>query len=76
MNEAREDDLSVSVSLDAPFHEVKDLLLREFERAYLSRALRRSAMNVSKASRTSGLSRKHLRALMSKHGLQLRRQAL
>ena len=68
-----EEDLSVSISLDGPFHQVKDLLLREFERAYLARALRRSSMNVSLASRASGLSRKHLRALMSKHGLRLRR---
>ncbi|HEY8143622.1 MAG TPA: helix-turn-helix domain-containing protein [Kofleriaceae bacterium] len=67
------DDLAVSISLDGPFHQVKDTLLREFERAYLARALRRSAMNVSLASRASGLSRKHLRALMSKHGLRLRR---
>ena len=67
------EDLAVSISLDGPFHQVKDHLLREFERAYLARALRRSAMNVSLASRASGLSRKHLRALMSKHGLRLRR---
>lgn len=67
------EDLAVSISLDGPFHQVKDTLLREFERAYLARALRRSAMNVSLASRASGLSRKHLRALMSKHGLRLRR---
>ena len=69
----QEEDLAVNISLDGPFHEVKDLLLREFERAYLARALRRSSMNVSLASRSSGLSRKHLRALMSKHGLRLRR---
>lgn len=67
------EDLAVSISLDGPFHQVKDHLLREFERAYLARALKRSAMNVSLASRASGLSRKHLRALMSKHGLRLRR---
>jgi DNA-binding NtrC family response regulator len=71
--ERREEDLSVSISLDGPFHQVKDHLVREFERAYLARALRRSSMNVSLASRSSGLSRKHLRALMSKHGLRLRR---
>jgi DNA-binding NtrC family response regulator len=68
-----DEDLAVSISLDGPFHQVKDHLLREFERAYLARALKRSAMNVSLASRSSGLSRKHLRALMSKHGLRLRR---
>jgi DNA-binding NtrC family response regulator len=68
-----QEDLAVSISLDGPFHQVKDVLLREFERAYLARALRRSSMNVSLASRASGLSRKHLRALMSKHGMRLRR---
>ncbi len=62
--------LGLSVRLDRPFHELKEFLLAEFERAYLTRCLTESAMNVSAASRQSGLSRKHLRTLMSKYGIR------
>jgi hypothetical protein len=63
-------ELGFSVSLDRPFHEIKETLLAEFERAYLTRCLALSAMNLSQASRTSGLSRKHLRTLISKHEIR------
>jgi DNA-binding NtrC family response regulator len=62
--------LGLSVRLDRPFHELKEFLLAEFERAYLTRCLTQSEMNVSQASRQSGLSRKHLRTLMSKYGIR------
>lgn len=62
--------LDLSVRLDRPFHELKEFLLAEFERAYVMRCLTESAMNVSMASRASGLSRKHLRTLMSKYGIR------
>lgn len=62
--------LGLTVRLDRPFHELKELLLSEFERAYVTRCLTESEMNVSMASRTSGLSRKHLRTLMSKYGIR------
>lgn len=62
--------LGLSVRLDRPFHELKEFLLAEFERAYLLRCLTESEMNVSAASRQSGLSRKHLRTLMSKYGIR------
>lgn len=62
--------LDLTVRLDRPFHELKDHLLAEFERAYLLRCLTESEMNVSRASRASGLSRKHLRTLMSKYGIR------
>lgn len=62
--------LGLSVRLDRPFHELKEFLLAEFERAYVTRCLTESEMNVSQASRSSGLSRKHLRTLMSKYGIQ------
>jgi DNA-binding NtrC family response regulator len=51
------------------FHEEKQRLVEEFERAYLTRVLAESARNISRASRSSGLSRKHLRTLMTKYGL-------
>ena len=61
--------LGLSVRLDRPFHELKHYLISEFERTYLSRCLEASAMNISMASRTSGLSRKHIRTLIAKYGL-------
>ncbi len=65
--------LGLSVRLDRPFHELKEYLVAEFERAYLTRCLEDSAMNISMASRTSGLSRKHIRTLMSKYGMAMAR---
>ncbi|HEY5925804.1 MAG TPA: hypothetical protein VIV11_29155 [Kofleriaceae bacterium] len=62
--------LGLSVRLDRPFHELKEYLLAEFERAYISRCLHEAEMNVSLASRSSGLSRKHLRTLMAKYGIR------
>jgi len=62
--------LGLTVRLDRPFHELKEFLLAEFERAYVTRCLNESEMNVSMASRQSGLSRKHLRTLMYKYGIR------
>ncbi len=55
-----------------PFHELKQNLVEEFERAYLTRVLEEAAMNLSHASRASGLSRKHIRTLMAKYGIEKR----
>ena len=66
--------LGLSVALNRPFHELKQYLLDELERAYLTRCLEEAAMNLSAASRASGLSRKHIRTLMSKHGFERRAQ--
>ncbi len=63
-------ELGLSVRLDRPFHEIKENLLEEFERAYLTRCLMLADMNLSMASRASGLSRKHLRTLISKYRLR------
>lgn len=67
-------ELGLSVQLDKPFHELKAFLLNEFERSYVERLLEESAMNISRASRSSGLSRKHIRTLMAKYGLYVRRE--
>jgi DNA-binding NtrC family response regulator len=56
------------------FHDMKQTLLEEFERDYLVRTLEASGMNVSLASRYSGLSRKHIRTLMAKYGIVVRRE--
>ena len=55
---------------DTPtFHELKQRLVEEFEREYLTRVLAETARNLSRASRSTGLSRKHIRTLMLKYGL-------
>jgi DNA-binding NtrC family response regulator len=53
---------------------MKQSLLEEFERDYLVRCLEAAEMNVSLASRYSGLSRKHIRTLMAKYGIVVRRE--
>jgi DNA-binding NtrC family response regulator len=58
------------VDLSEKFRKARSELIFEFERDYLERLLLESHMNVSLASRTAGLSRKHLRNLMSKHGIK------
>lgn len=60
--------LGLSVRLDRPFSELKQLLVDELERVYVERCISGSS-NLSQASRASGLSRKHLRTLMAKHGI-------
>lgn len=61
--------LGLSVCLDRPFLELKQYLVDELERVYVERCLAQAAMNLSQASRLSGLSRKHLRTLIAKHGI-------
>ena len=67
-DEHEEPRLGLSVSLDRPFSELKQFLLDELERVYVGRCIS-EASTLSQASRTSGLSRKHLRTLMAKHGI-------
>ncbi len=64
----------VRARTDRPFKDVKDELLADFERVYVVAALERNNMNVSAASRETGLSRKHLRHLMRKHHLATARR--
>ncbi|MBP7126848.1 sigma 54-dependent Fis family transcriptional regulator [Myxococcota bacterium] len=52
------------VDLDAPFKDVKDRLVTEFERRYFGRLLRRTEGNVSKAARIAGIHRKSLEYLL------------
>jgi DNA-binding NtrC family response regulator len=61
--------LGLSVCLDRPFSELKQYLVDELERVYVERCLAQASMNLSQASRLSGLSRKHLRTLIAKHGI-------
>ncbi len=52
-----------------PFKEAKRRLVEPFERAYLKWLLSKHPDNLSAASRTAGLSRKHLRVLIRKYAL-------
>lgn len=61
---------SSGVVLDGPFHEVKERVVSEFERDYLTRLVTRAGGNMSKAARQAGIDRTTLYRLMEKHGLQ------
>jgi DNA-binding NtrC family response regulator len=51
------------------FKESKDVLVRAFEREYLTRLLAKTKGNIARAARDAGLDRKHLYSLLHKYGL-------
>jgi DNA-binding NtrC family response regulator len=57
-------------ALDGPFHEVKDRVVAQFEKDYLTRLVARAGGNMSKAAREAGVDRTTLYRLVEKHGLQ------
>ena len=59
----------IAVRSDLPYAEAKAVMLHELERRYIADLLAREDGNLSAASRTSGIDRKHLRTLARKHGL-------
>jgi DNA-binding NtrC family response regulator len=59
-----------AIAFDVPFKEAKARVVEEFERAYLKALLDRHGGNLSAASRSADLDRKHLRELLRKHGLR------
>jgi DNA-binding NtrC family response regulator len=59
----------LQVRYDGPFKDLKDDLIRSFEREYLTRLLSGSRGNIAKAAREAGLDRKHLYSLLHKYGL-------
>jgi transcriptional regulator with PAS, ATPase and Fis domain len=59
-----------STQLDGPFHDVKDRVVSDFERDYLTRLVARAGGNMSKAARQANIDRTTLYRLMEKHGLQ------
>ena len=59
-----------AIALDMPFKEAKARVVEEFERVYLKALLEHHAGNLSAASRSADLDRKHLRELLRKHGLR------
>jgi len=58
------------VDASLPFKEAKEGIIERFEEAYLPELLARFDGNISQAAKHAGLSRRHLRALMDKHGLR------
>jgi DNA-binding NtrC family response regulator len=52
-----------------PFKAIKRELVDDFERRYLYQLLEQHRFNLSAVERSSGLSRRHLCALIHKHGL-------
>jgi DNA-binding NtrC family response regulator len=55
-----------------PFKDIKRELVDEFERRYLCHLLERHRFDLSAVWRASGLTRKHICALIQKHALNKR----
>ena len=53
-----------------PYREAKNLIMGPFEQKYVRLLRAAHGANLSAASRASGLSRRHLRALYRKHGFR------
>jgi len=59
-----------AVNVDLPFKEAKARIVESFERDYIKELLKRHKGNLSAASRSAEIDRKHLRELLRKHGLR------
>jgi DNA-binding NtrC family response regulator len=57
------------VEYSGPFKACKDVLVRAFEREYLTRLLRQTQGNIARAAREAELDRKYLYSLLHKYGL-------
>ncbi|MFO0713772.1 MAG: sigma 54-interacting transcriptional regulator [Sandaracinus sp.] len=62
--------LSLGPALEQPYKEARQLVLHEFEKAYLPRLLERANGNVSQAARDADMDRSHLWELLRRHGLR------
>jgi two-component system, NtrC family, nitrogen regulation response regulator GlnG len=58
------------VDLDLPFKQAKARVIDAFEREYIQAQLKRHKGNLSAASRSAEVDRKHFRELLRKHGLR------
>lgn len=61
---------SIAGQWDGPFHEVKDKVVANFEREYLTRLISQAGGNMSKAARQANVDRTTLYRLVEKHALQ------
>jgi len=59
-----------AIDVDLPFKEAKARVIEAFEREYIRTLLKRHEGNLSAASRSAEIDRKHLRELLRKHGLR------
>ena len=58
------------ISADRPFKDMKNALIEEFERKYLSDLLARNAQNISQSARSAGIERAYLQRLIRKYGMR------
>jgi DNA-binding NtrC family response regulator len=58
------------VDIDLPFKQAKSQVIDSFEREYIQALLKRHKGNLSAASRSAEVDRKHFRELLRKHGLR------
>ncbi len=58
------------VSADRPFKDMKNEIIEEFERKYLSDLLARNAQNISQSARNAGIERAYLQRLIRKYGMR------
>ena len=58
----------MSSHLNKGYHEARELILADFERAYLEHAVKQANGNISNAARHAGVDRTTLYRLMEKHG--------
>ncbi len=61
---------AMTVDTNLPFKDAKERVVDQFEAQYLPELMTRFDDNISQAARHAGLSRRHLRALLVKHGLK------
>jgi len=61
---------AAEVNIDLPFKEAKSQIIESFEREYIAALLKRHNGNLSAASRSAEVDRKHFRELLRKHGLR------
>jgi DNA-binding NtrC family response regulator len=61
---------AAEVNIDLPFKEAKSQVIESFEREYIAALLKRHNGNLSAASRSAEVDRKHFRELLRKHGLR------
>ena len=64
-----EGELRFLVDAQVAFKDAKQALLDRFEAMYLKALIEKHENNITRAGRTAGLTRYHLRELLKKHGL-------
>lgn len=63
-------DSDIAITADRPFKDLKNEIIEEFERKYLSDLLARNAQNISQSARIAGIERAYLQRLIRKYGMR------